>query len=161
MYASCTFSGNLVTIKNELPEQQTPEGNMAEGENDGDVSFMGCTVDQDKQVRKLFTADKNTKVGIHLCLCKLLSTSSSIFFFFNIFVFLQLLSHLDFSHGKFRLLSLGKASGESCAVQPTVHAGCFTFSISIIYGTLTWTTGSLTCAEMLLYVVAHEGVLIS
>ena len=46
-----TFSGNLVMIKNELPEQQTPEGSMAEGENDGDVSFMGCTVDQDKQVR--------------------------------------------------------------------------------------------------------------
>ena len=30
--------------------------------------------------------------------------------------------------------------------QLTVHAGCF--SVSIIYRTLTWTTGSLTCAQM-------------
>ena len=30
--------------------------------------------------------------------------------------------------------------------QPTVHAGCF--SVSIIHQTLTWTMGSLTCAQM-------------
>ena len=35
---------------------------------------------------------------------------------------------------------------DSHATQPTVHAGCF--SVSIIHQTLTWTTGSLTCAQM-------------
>ena len=35
---------------------------------------------------------------------------------------------------------------QSHTTQPTVHAGCF--SVSIIHWTLTWTTGSLTCAQM-------------
>ena len=35
---------------------------------------------------------------------------------------------------------------QSCATQPTVHAGCF--SVSIFLQTLTWTTGSLTYARM-------------
>ena len=48
----------------------------------------------------------------------------------------------DFSHGKFGGLSLGKASCNSCATQPTAHAGCF--NISKIHWILTWTTGSLT-----------------
>ena len=37
--------------------------------------------------------------------------------------------------------------------QPTAHAGCF--SIYIIHRTLTRTTGSLTCAQMLMHAVAH------
>ena len=45
---------------------------------------------------------------------------------------------------------------QSHTTQPTVHAGCF--SVSIIHRTLTWTTGSLTCAQMLMHVIAHEGV---
>ena len=44
----------------------------------------------------------------------------------------------------------------SCATQPTVHAGCF--CVSIIHRTLTWTTGCLTCAQMLMPVSAHRGV---
>ena len=35
---------------------------------------------------------------------------------------------------------------QSRAIQPRVHAGCF--SVSIIFRTLAWTTGSLTCAQM-------------
>ena len=31
------------------------------------------------------------------------------------------------------------------------------FSISIILWTLTWTTGSLTCAQMLMHAIAHRG----
>ena len=48
----------------------------------------------------------------------------------------QLLSHSDFSYGKFGLLSLGKESQlrQSCATEPVVHAGCF--SVSIIHQTL-------------------------
>ena len=40
------------------------------------------------------------------------------------------------------------------ATTATVHAGCF--SVSIIHQTLTWTTGSLTCAQMLMHVILHE-----
>ena len=46
--------------------------------------------------------------------------------------------------------------GQSRATQPAMHTGCF--SVSIIHGTLTWTTGSLTCAQMLMHVTAHGGV---
>ena len=45
---------------------------------------------------------------------------------------------------------------QNCATQPTMHAGCFT--VSIIQRTLTWTTGSLTCAHMLMHAIAHRGV---
>ena len=38
---------------------------------------------------------------------------------------------------------------QSRAVQPTVHAGCF--SVSIIHRTLTWTMGSLTCLMLFFF----------
>ena len=38
--------------------------------------------------------------------------------------------------------------------QSTVHAECF--SVFTIHHTLTWTTGSSTCAQMLMHVIAHE-----
>ena len=43
---------------------------------------------------------------------------------------------------------------QSRSTQPTVHVGCF--SVSIIHWTLTWTTGSLTCARMLMHAIAHR-----
>ena len=46
---------------------------------------------------------------------------------------------------------------QSHATQPAVHAGCF--SVSVIHWTLTWTTGSLMCAQMLVHVIAHGGAL--
>ena len=45
---------------------------------------------------------------------------------------------------------------QSRATQPRVHAGCF--CVSIIHQTLTWTTGYLTCAQMLMHPIAHGGV---
>ena len=45
---------------------------------------------------------------------------------------------------------------QSRAIQPTVHAGCFSFPT--IHQTLTWTTGSLTRAQMLMHGIAHRGV---
>ena len=45
---------------------------------------------------------------------------------------------------------------QSRTTQPKVHAGCF--SVSIIHRTLTWTTGSLTYAQLLMHAIAHEGV---
>ena len=50
----------------------------------------------------------------------------SVSFIFFLFYFFTVLSHWDFSHGKFRLLSPGKAPLlQSRATQPTMHAGCF------------------------------------
>ena len=60
--------------------------------------------------------------------------------------FTTVLSQWDFSHEKFRLLSHGRATCDH-ATQPMVHAGCF--SVSTIHASLTWTTGSLMCAQML------------
>ena len=45
---------------------------------------------------------------------------------------------------------------QSRTTQPTVHTGCF--SVSISHHTLTWTTGSLTCAHMLMHAIAHRNV---
>ena len=45
---------------------------------------------------------------------------------------------------------------QSRATQPTVHAWCF--SVSITHRTLTWTRGSVTCAQILMHVIAHRGV---
>ena len=72
------------------------------------------------------------------------------------FAFTTVLSQWDFSHGKFRLRSLGEASCGSCTTQPMVHAGFF--SVSLIHQTLTWTQGSLMCAQMLMHAIAHGAV---
>ena len=45
---------------------------------------------------------------------------------------------------------------QSRAIQPSVHAGCF--SVSIIHQTLTWTTGSLMCAQMYMHAIGHGDV---
>ena len=46
---------------------------------------------------------------------------------------------------------------QSRATQPNIHAGCL--SVSIIHRTLTLTTRSLTCAQMLMHAIAHGDVL--
>ena len=45
---------------------------------------------------------------------------------------------------------------QSHATKPTVHAGCF--SVSRIHRSLTQTTGSLSCTQMLTHATAHGGV---
>ena len=45
---------------------------------------------------------------------------------------------------------------QSRAIQPMVHAGCGCFSVFIIHRTLTRTTGSLTCAKILMHAVAPD-----
>ena len=68
-----------------------------------------------------------------------------------------MMSQWDFSHGKFGLLCPGENQPrQSRAAQPTVHAGCF--SVSKIHRTLTWTTGSLMCAQILMHAIAHRSV---
>ena len=66
-----------------------------------------------------------------------------------------MLSQWDFSHRNFGLLSLGKGGCDSHATQPTVRAG--RFSVSIIHWILTWSMGTLTCAQTLMYAIAHRG----
>ena len=67
--------------------------------------------------------------------------------FFDFILFTTVLSKWDFSHGKFGLPSLRKAScDKSRATQARVYAGCF--NVSIIHQTLTWTMGSLMYAQM-------------
>ena len=73
------------------------------------------------------------------------------------FFFTTVLSQWDFSHGKFGLLTPQESQlRQSRATQPTVHAGCF--SVSIIHPTLTWTTGPLTCAQILMHAIAYGRV---
>ena len=57
--------------------------------------------------------------------------------FLLLLLLIAVLSQWDFSHGKFWLLSPGKAICDSHATQPMVHAWCL--SVSIIYRTLAWT----------------------
>ena len=45
---------------------------------------------------------------------------------------------------------------QSRAIQPRVHTG--SFGVSIIHRTVTWTTESLTCAQMLMRGIAHGEV---
>ena len=45
---------------------------------------------------------------------------------------------------------------QSHVTQPAVHDECF--SVSIIHWNLAWTTGSLTCVQMLMHAVAHGGL---
>ena len=78
-----------------------------------------------------------------------------IYLFIHFTLKLIVLSLWDF-YRKFSLLSQRKASCDSHSTRPTVYAGCF--SVSIIHWPLTWTTGSLTCTQMLMHAVAQRGV---
>ena len=83
-----------------------------------------------------------------------------VFFFSNTFflllLFTTVLSQWEFSHGKFGLLSPGKASCDRVAL-PNLLCMLGVFSVSVIHQTLTWTTGSLTCTQMLMHAIAHGG----
>ena len=64
---------------------------------------------------------------------------------------------MEFLPWVIRVAFLGESQlRQSRATQPTVHAGCF--CVSIIHRTLTWTSRSLTCAQMLMHATAHGGV---
>ena len=85
------------------------------------------------------------------------SVNFIILFTTSIIYFATVLSHLGFLPREIRVAFPKKSQLQrSCATQPTVHAG--SFSVSIIHRTLTWTTGSLTCSQMLVHAIAHESV---
>ena len=70
-------------------------------------------------------------------------------------ILLQLYRPTGFLPWKIRVDFHGESHlRRSRATQPTVRAACF--SVSIIHRTLTWTTGSLESAHMLMHAIAHE-----
>ena len=78
-------------------------------------------------------------------------------FFFKLLLFTIALSLMGFLSWKIRVAFSGESQlRHSRATQRTVHTGCFI--VSIIHRTLTWTTGSLTCAQMLMHAIAHGGI---
>ena len=77
-------------------------------------------------------------------------------FFFNITFYICIVP-MGFLPRKIRVAFPGESQlRQSRARKPTAPAGCF--SVSKIHRTLTWTTGSLTCAQMLMHAIAHGGV---
>ena len=74
-----------------------------------------------------------------------------------LFYFLQLYC----PNGIFPMRNLGCFPwGKPAATEshcPT-YCACWVFSVSIIHQTLTWTTGSLTRAQVLMHAIAHGGV---
>ena len=71
-----------------------------------------------------------------------------------VFLFFNCIVPMGFLPWKIRVSFPGESQlRHSRATQATVHAGCF--SVSIIHRTLTWTTGSLTCTQMLMHAIAH------
>ena len=79
------------------------------------------------------------------------------YFFFFFFTFYNCIVPMGFLPWEIRVaFPRGSQLRQSRATQPTVHAGCF--GVSIIHRTLTWTAGSLACAQMLMHAIAHGGV---
>ena len=79
------------------------------------------------------------------------------FFFFFFFFFYNCIVLLGFLSWEIWIAFRGESQlRQSRVTQHTVHAGCF--SVSIIRRTLTWTTGSLACAQMLMHAIAQGGV---
>ena len=64
---------------------------------------------------------------------------------------------MEFLHGKIRVAITWESKlQQSSATQLVMHARCV--HIFIIHRSLTWTTGSLTCAQELMHAIAHVGV---
>ena len=87
--------------------------------------------------------------------CIWLSSSTlCTFLFYLLFTFYNCIVPVGFFPWEIRVAFPTESQlWQSRATQPTVHAGCF--SVSIIHQTPTWTTGSLTCAQMLMHAIAH------
>ena len=90
----------------------------------------------------------------HLCTDRLANDSAQLA---TIPVAVYFIVPLWFLKWKIRVTFPGESQlRQSRATHPTVHTGCF--GISIIHRTLTWTTGSVTCAQMFMHAIAHGGV---
>ena len=79
------------------------------------------------------------------------------FFFFFCCTFYNCIVPLRFLPWEIQVAFPGENQPrQSRTTQSTVHAGFF--SVSKIHRTLTWATGSLTCAQMEMFATAHGGV---
>ena len=84
-------------------------------------------------------------------------TFFSSFFSFSFFHFYNCIVSLGYIPWEIRVVFPGESQlRQSRATQPAVHSVCI--SVSIIHWTLTWATGSWTCAQMLMHAIAHRGV---
>ena len=93
--------------------------------------------------------DRVSRVDLNFCICN--TTRSIVLLYSHFYNCIVPMGSLPW---EIRVAFPGESQLEqSRATQPTVHAGCFT--VSIIHRTLTWTTGSLTCAQMLMHAIAH------
>ena len=82
---------------------------------------------------------------------------SSKIFYFVYLIFYKCIVPLEFLPWEIRVVFPGESQlRQSRATQPMQYAGCY--SVSKIHQTLTWTTGSLTCAQMLMHATAHKGL---
>ena len=99
------------------------------------------------EVTHQYTKEESTDMANNNCDGTVADIIIIINFLYNCIV------QLGFSHGKFGLLSLGKASCDRYTTQPTVHVGCL--SVLIIHQVLTWTAVCLTCAQMLMHTIVH------
>ena len=79
-----------------------------------------------------------------------------VFVCFFTLLFTIVLFQWDISQGKFGLPSPWKASCDRVAL-PNLGYMLVGFSVSIIHRTLTWTTGYLTCVQMLMHAIVHGG----
>ena len=76
-------------------------------------------------------------------------------FFCFFFTFYNCIVQMGFPPWKIRVAFPGESQLRQSR-YPT-YCACWVF-VSIIHRTLTWTTGSLTCAQMLMHAIAHGGV---
>ena len=79
------------------------------------------------------------------------------FFLFFFFTFYSCIVPMGFLPWENRVAFPGESQlRQSRATRPAVHAWCF--CVFKIHRTRTWTTGSLTGAQMLMHAIAHGGV---
>ena len=103
-----------------------------------------------------FVGEINNPQDQVFSMVEVVSADCTYFYFYILKTFLQLYCDGISFMGNLGCFSGGK-SAETESRYPT-YGVCWVFSVSIIHGTLTWTTGalSLMCAQM--HAVAHGGV---
>ena len=118
---------------------------------------MDCRFVDSKMIQALRTAvEKENTVQMQYLFTERTKTYLGCFFFCCCF-FYNCIVPSGFLPWEIQVAFPGESQQRwSNATQPSVHTRCF--SVLLIHQTLTWTTGSLTYAPMLMHAVAHRGV---
>ena len=103
------------------------------------------------------------KFIIIIIICKKKLWDFFLSFFFSLLFFLLFFYTLyyPFHFRKFGPPYSGKATAAARAVLPSPTSACWVFRVSVIHQTLTWTTGSLTCVDGLLYACVYTWGLVT